>query len=299
MNKIFSIVLISCFVLLSWGCEDNINEGDTWALIYPDGVEALVKGVTYDILVKAPSNSLLKIELFRNSQYYTTIAEEIYNTEGYKWNVPDDIATGSEYTLQISDMNDSRLRTMSKNSFRILDAGILSTYTDSKDGQTYRTVKLGEQTWMAENYNYYPIEGSRCYLNDTAFCETLGRLYTHQAAISNHPDGWHLPSDEEWKELELYLGMAPEVIDFFGFTRGHAIGDILRPQGGSGFNAIFGGYYNHCAGKYGHKGYESHYWTSSINGGRKPILRIVGNAGDIGRLASTCHMGSSVRYIRD
>lgn len=152
---------------------------------------------------------------------------------------------------------------------------------------------------MAENYKYYPVEGSRCYLNDTAFCETLGRLYTHQAAISNHPDGWHLPSDEEWKELELYLGMAPEVIDFFGFTRGHAIGDILRPQGGSGFNAIFGGYYNHCAGKYGHKGYESHYWTSSINGDRKPILRIVGNAGDIGRLASTCHMGSSVRYIRD
>jgi uncharacterized protein (TIGR02145 family) len=298
MNKIFSLVLISCIVLLSWGCEDAINEGDTWALIYPDVMEALVKGVTYNILCKAPSNSLLRIELFWNSQYYTTIAEGIYSTEVYKWNIPDDIAAGSDYTIQISDMHDLGLQTMSKNSFRILDAGILSTYTDLRDGQTYRTVQLGEQIWMAENYKYYPVEGSRCYLNDTAFCETLGRLYTQQAAISNPPDGWHLPSDEEWKELELYLGMAPEEIDLFG-NRGHAVGDILRPDGGSGFHAIFSGYYNHCAGKYGHKSYESHYWTSSINGDGKPILRIIGNEGDIGRLASTCHMGSSARYLKD
>ena len=298
MYKIFSLVLISCIALLSRGCEDNNIEGDTWALIYPDGPEALVKGVTYNILCKAPSNSLLRIELFMNSQYYTTIAEEIYNSGGYKWNIPDDIAAGSDYTIQISDMNDSRLRIMSKNSFRILDPGILSTYTDSRDGQTYKTVKLGEQIWMAENYKYYPVEGSFCYLNDTAFCETLGRLYTQQAAISNHPDGWHLPSDEEWKELELYLGMAPEEIDLFG-SRGHAVGDILRPHGGSGFHATFSGYYNHCADKYGHKSYESHYWTSSTGEDGMPILRIIGNGGVVGRLASICHMGSSVRYIKE
>jgi len=297
MNKISSLVLIICMALLASGCDDYI-ERDTLALIYPVGQEALVKGVTYHILCAAPSNSLLRIELFRNSQYYATIAEDIYGTEGYRWKIPDDIAAGTDYTIHISDMNDSRLQTMSNNSFRILDAGILSTYTDSRDGQTYKTVQLGEQVWMAENYKYYPAEGSFCYLNDTAFCETLGRLYTWQAAITNHPDGWHLPSDEEWKELELYLGMAPEEVDLFG-DRGHSVGDILRPGGGSGFHATFSGYYNHCAGKYGHKSYESHYWTSSKDTDGKPILRVIGNGGDIGRLASTCHMGSSARYIKD
>lgn len=284
--------------ILTGSCEDNAAEGAPVALIYPEGMEALVKGVSYNILIKAPSNAVLNIELFRDSQYYTTIAEEVNSTGGYMWKIPDDIPAGPGYTIHISEIRDSRNRAMSKSSFKILDPGIISTFTDSRDGQTYTTVQLGGQVWMAENYRYQADEGAFCYLYDTLFLKSLGMLYTHQAAISSHPEGWHLPSDEEWMELEEYLGMAADQLDLFG-NRGKAIANILRPNGGSGFHASFSGYYNHCAGKFGHKSYESHYWTSSADIDGKPILRVIGNGGEIGRLASTCHQGSSARYIKD
>ena len=299
MTKMKIYLLSACIALLSWGCEDDHVSGDGWSVIYPDGREAFVKGTTANLVWKASSSSVLRIELYRNSQYYATIEDEAFNTGGYEWIIPEDLPVGPDYRIKIIDIHDSNLQTMSKNSFRILAPGIMSTFTDTRDGRNYPTVKLGEQTWMAENFKYNPEEGSFCYWDDPAFCEILGRLYTQEVAISIHPEGWHLPSDEEWKELEAYLGMAPEEIGLFGSIRGHSAGEILRPEGGSGFNAIFSGYYNHCADEYGHKTYESHYWSSSHTQDGEPILRIIGREGTISRLASICHMGSSVRYIKD
>jgi len=79
------------------------------------------------------------------------------------------------------------------------------TFTDPRDGKTYKTVKIGKQTWLAENLNY-DADGSKCYNNDPANADKYGRLYNWETAKKACPDGWHLPSNEEWQELVNFAG---------------------------------------------------------------------------------------------
>lgn len=74
------------------------------------------------------------------------------------------------------------------------------TFTDSRDGQSYKTVKIGSQVWMAENLNF-KTEQSFCYENRQYNCDAYGRLYTISAALNACPVGWHLPAVQEWETL--------------------------------------------------------------------------------------------------
>ena len=190
------------------------------------------------------------------------------------------------------------------------------------DGNSYSVVKIGSQCWMAENLkvthyrNGDPIPhvtddgewgglstGAYCeYDNDPANVETYGRIYNWHAVDDSRniaPEGWHVPTDDEWKQLEAYLGIRDDEIDAFG-ERGRYAGLLLGKNGGTGFEALYGGYHNNCVGKDGHKNWESHLWTSSITDEGHPICRVIAKStGGVGRVATKCHGGSAVRYVKD
>ena len=77
----------------------------------------------------------------------------------------------------------------------------------TNDVKQYKTAKIGNQVWMAENMNYKTSIGkSWCFEDDDFYCQKYGRLYDWSTAAKVCPVGWHLPSDSEWNELEKAAG---------------------------------------------------------------------------------------------
>jgi uncharacterized protein (TIGR02145 family) len=111
-----------------------------------------------------------------------------------------------------------------------LKAQQTSTFTDPRDGKTYKTVKIGNQDWMAENLNFESID-SWCYNNDTINCKQYGRLYSWEAAKTACPAGWHLPSKSEFEVL----------LKDFGGNESMAYNSLIQ-GGNSRFSAVLGGF---------------------------------------------------------
>ncbi len=130
------------------------------------------------------------------------------------------------------------------------------SFKDSRDGKTYKTVTIGKQVWMAENLAYKASSG--CWAYDAS---QYGYLYNWETAKKVCPNGWHLPSDAEWKTLIDYLG-------------GEAIaGKKLKSESGwygngngnneSGFNALPGGYRFYDDGSLSFAGRNGSWWSST------------------------------------
>ncbi len=207
-----------------------------------------------------------------------------------------------------------------------------NTVTDI-DGNVYQTVTIGTQVWMAENLkvthyrNGDPIPnvtdggtwsdlatGAYCnYNNDVGYVATYGRLYNWYAVsdIRNlAPAGWHVPTDAEWKELEMYLGMSQAQADAGGW-RGTDEGGKLREAGTthwnppntgatneSGFFALPGGYRH--LGTFLDMGDAAFIWSSTeYNSFNAWYRHLLYDNSQVNRSANYKLLGFSVRCVRD
>ncbi len=213
------------------------------------------------------------------------------------------------------------------------------------DKNIYRTVKIGDQIWMADNLNVtrYPggsrirlVEDKKTWydfaLYTSAFCwydnyvstgSVYGALYTWPAAmhvidaVSDTqgsiqgvcPDGWHLPSDSEWKQLEMYLGMSQADADTTGW-RGTDEGGKLKSAGTvywespntgtneTGFNA-YGGGWRYGAGYDKDFGKSGIFWSSSLAADQGWMRRLDNNSSRIYRNYTGLYEGHSVRCVKN
>ena len=77
---------------------------------------------------------------------------------------------------------------------------------DLRNGETYQTVQIGEQVWMARNLNFGNASKT-CYDHNPENCLKYGALYTWEEALEVCPAGWHLPSKADWEILSKNLGV--------------------------------------------------------------------------------------------
>jgi len=173
-------------------------------------------------------------------------------------------------------------------SFAISSFAQSSTFIDTRNEKVYKTVKIGGQTWMAENLAFNADSNCWAYYNDQNFVAKYGYLYNWETAKTVCPAGWHLPSEEEFETLIKDCG-----------GNSYDACKALSQDGSSGFSARFGGWY--CDyNKFYDIGKNAYFWSSTPDGdGYAYILYISSDSKAHTLRHNNRSFGYSVRCIID
>ena len=259
---------------LDWGCSDPENDP-----------------LTYDLYFGTSSNPELKQAGISDSLY--NVGTLIEDTT-YYWKI-------------VAKDNKGNVTESPVWYFSTQPNGGYDTIYDSRDGKTYLTVDIGSQTWMAENLNY-ETPGSWWYYNSSEYGDEYGRLYTWEAALTACPSGWSLPSDDQWKTLEMALGMSKIEVNYTGW-RGTDEGEKMKSTSGwnnngngtnsSGFNALPGGRRD-SSGLFWDLSGDGIWWSSSEIDGTTAWRRTLFNElGHVFRFPYYKTDGFSVRCLKN
>ena len=158
--------------------------------------------------------------------------------------------------------------------FAFLLTSCSDSFTDSRDGQSYDVVKIGNLVWMAENLNF-ETAGSFCPEGDARNCKRLGRLYSWAEAKSVCPDGWRLPTKEDFESLvaatseDAAQSLSPSLAQSSSQSRAGAMlkakdGWFKKGNGSDalGFRALPAGYRG-VDGKFDGIGGYAYFWSAT------------------------------------
>jgi len=204
----------------------------------------------------------------------------------------------------------------------------------TQKGDIYQTIKIDKQKWMVKNLNVSVFRNGDsipelrgwkdweeagkegrpawCYYNNNPSNEKMyGKLYNWYTVNDPRglaPEGWHIPTDNEWKELEMVLGMSQSIVDELEF-RGTDEGSKLKGTYGwyegtiatnsSGFSVLPGGYRSNDGKPDGHGGWAI-FWSSTESDSMYVWNRfLVSQHTAVARAPTNKRNGCSVRCIKD
>jgi uncharacterized protein (TIGR02145 family) len=240
-------------------------------------------------------------------------------------------------TLTASNASGSGVET--KSNYITVNAGDGGSFTDSRDARKYNWIEIGGRVWMAENLNLgtrlnanqnqtnNSIYEKYCYDNDESKCTEYGGLYQWNEAMqysaSNNsnpgqvrgvcPTGWHLPTHNEWKELEMDLGMSQTDADMETWRLNSDVGGKLKESGynhwafpnagatnSTGFGALPGGKRSYDLMEFSLITTEAYFWSATEKSTDLGIIRhLVSHEPGIGFESYYKTNGFSVRCIKD
>lgn len=215
------------------------------------------------------------------------------------------------------------------------DAGKTGTVTDI-DGNVYKTVNISGQYWMAENLKVTRFRNGELIDNITssdvwenlttsAYCNYLNRienaieygsLYNWYAVNDSRniaPNGWHVPSDRMWKQLEMFLGMTLSEVNDVGF-RGRYVGNRLKDSTSvywsgsdsyainrSGFSAIPAGFRWSNGTFFSPVSFNTYFWSSTVHSDYDYawIRALFSDSSKVYRGIDHKSSGFSVRCVKD
>ena len=352
MKKVSGYIFITLFiqVILFSSCKEKENESPTVKITTPADGTFVMRGDQLSIKAEA-EDSDGQVETLKFYLKYVEVSALNKKPYEYLWTVPDTVIGAFEIRAVAID-NDggatSSTITVTVDAPGGFNPDLTYGTVSDFDGNTYRTIQIGNQNWMAENLKviHYadgsPVplvsdqtqwtnlgESDRAYCwydNMSEYADTTGGLYSWPGAMNGAsgfgdstevvqgvcPDGWHLPSDGEWKELEMFLGMSQEVADKYEW-RGTYEGGKLKELGfshwnipnlsgdnSSGFTSLPGGYRSYTGTFYG-LGQYSAFWSSSQKAESTTIwFRALNfNKTNIYRYWVPGNRGASVRCVQD
>ncbi|NQU86814.1 MAG: PKD domain-containing protein [Mariniphaga sp.] len=201
-------------------------------------------------------------------------------------------------------------------------------FIDSRDNYEYNWIRIGSQIWMAENLVYLPSVSPPSgesyadpfyYIYDYSGIDVAaakatdnytiyGALYNWPAALTACPGGWHLPTDAEWKQMEMFIGMSQSDADDIGW-RGTDEGTLLKAISGwfnngngtddYGFSGLPGGYRT-SDGNFSSIGSLGLWWSATENSSDQAWYRsLYFDYFNFNRNYYNKEGGFSVRCVRD
>lgn len=190
-------------------------------------------------------------------------------------------------------------------------------FVDERDGNTYHWVRYGNLEWMVKNIKIESTEGV-CQIyseiqvtpeereeQEMKNLQKYGYLYDYEAAKAAVPDGWRIPTDEDWQNLEKIMGMAEKDVVEFGW-RGKQEGKMLQQK-----ECVWlrpGGFMNYEKGQIGanytpdYVGFYGFFWSSTKDGDKVDAMiyrQIRYNSSQIGRFSTLPQKLLSLRCVRD